>query len=105
MDLESESQHSKLENQKTELILYVSRPSNITERRIENFKKYFNSITIAAPFEKKLLLSDNMKWYRFSADMSKAEVWNRLIQESELPSQFIIEEDEELTEDGYGFFG
>ena len=105
MDLESESQHSKLENQKTELILYVSRPSNITERRIENFKKYFNSITIAAPFEKKLLLSDNMKWYRFSADMSKAEVWNRLIQESELPSQFIIEEDEELTEDGCSFFG
>lgn len=106
MDLVSETQQSKCEdeNQNIELILYVSRPSNITERRIENFKKYFSSITIAAPFDKKLLLSDNMRWFRFTADMSKSTVWNRLIQESESQSQFIIEEDEELTEEACGFF-
>lgn len=106
MNLKSVTQYSKCEdvNQNVELILYVSKPSNITERRIENFKKYFSSITIAAPFDKKLLLSDNMRWFRFTADMSKSTVWNRLIQESEAQSQFIIEEDEELTEEAYGFF-
>lgn len=108
MDLELKTLYSTCENGNQnidiELILYVSRPSNITERRIENFKKYFNSITIAAPFEKKLLLSDNMRWFRFTSDMPKSAVWNRLIQESESHSQLIIEEDEELSEEAYGFF-
>jgi len=105
MDLESATQNLKCEggDQNIELILYVSRPSNITERRIENFKKYFSSITIAAPFDKKLMLSDNMRWFRFTADMTKSTVWNRLIQESESQSQFIIEEDEELTDEACGF--
>lgn len=106
MDVESELQHLQCvnENQGIELILYVSRPSNITERRIDNFKKHFSSITIAAPFEKKLLLSDNMRWFRFTADMTKSAVWNRLIQESRSQFQFILEEDEELTNEAYGFF-
>jgi tetratricopeptide (TPR) repeat protein len=105
MDLVSETRQSKCENENRniELILYVSKPSNITEQRIENFKKYFNSITIAAPFEKKLLLSDNMRWFRFTADMTKSAVWNRLIQESKSQSQFIIDEDEELTDEACDF--
>ena len=105
MDLKSVIQHTECEdgNQSIELILYVSKPSNITEQRIDNFKKHFSSITIAAPFDKKLMLSENMRWFRFTADMTKSEVWNRLIQESELQSQIILEEDEELTEEACEF--
>lgn len=105
MDSELNNQYSTniSERLKTELILYISRPSNVTQQRIEHLKNHFKLVTIAAPFERKLLLSDNMKWFRFPSDMDKASVWNHLIRESKSEAQFILEEDEELAEQSLQF--
>lgn len=78
-----------------ELVVFLSDRKYLDRERINEWCSRFHKVTVAGKGECPSLNND-IKWYSYSADSSRSEVWNHLVGQAEKDWVLFVEDDEQI---------